>query len=128
MEIVMRWIVSAAAATAMAGVAYSTPLAGNAPVANDDFGFLDNATGSVVLTPLDNDSDADGDALRIIGVSGPGSEFAQTDGATISLAAPDGFYLLNYTVEDAEGLQSSASILALVITIAPPVCGLVECF
>jgi hypothetical protein len=126
MEIVMRWIVSAAVATALSGVAYSLPLAGNAPVALDDFGFFDAAAGPVILTPLDNDTDADGDALRIVGVSGDGSEFAQTDGSTISFSAPDGFYVLNYTVEDAEGLQSTASMVALVITFAP-ICGLVEC-
>jgi hypothetical protein len=126
MEIVMRWIVSAAVASALAGVAYSTPLPGSAPVANDDFGFFDAAAGPVILTPLDNDTDADGDALRIVSVSGPGSEFAQTDGSSIALAAPDGFYVLNYTIEDAEGLQSTASFLAIVITFRP-ICGLVEC-
>jgi hypothetical protein len=122
----MRWIVSAAVASALAGVAYSTPRPGSAPVANDDFGFFDAAAGPVILTPLDNDTDADGDALRIVSVSGPGSEFAQTDGNSIALAAPDGFYVLNYTIEDAEGLQSTASILAIVITFVP-ICGLVEC-
>ena len=126
MEIVMRWIVSAAAATALAGVAYSTPLPGSPPIALDDFGFFDSSAGPVSLTPLDNDTDADGDTLRIVGVSGAGSEFAQTDGSSISLAAPDGFYVLNYTVEDSEGLQSTASIVAIVVTFLP-VCGLVEC-
>jgi hypothetical protein len=126
MELLMRWIVSAAAATALAGVAYSMPLAGNAPAASDDFGFFDVSSGPAVLTPLDNDTDADGDALRIVSVSGAGSEFATTDGNTVTLSAPDGFYVLTYTVEDSEGLQSTASILAIVVTFAP-ICGLVEC-
>jgi hypothetical protein len=126
MEIVMRWIVSAAVATALSGVAYSTPLAGNAPVALDDFAFTDTSAGPVVLSPLDNDSDPDGDALRIVGISGDGAEFAQTDGSLISFSAPDGFYVLNYTVEDAEGLQSTASILAVIFSFQP-ICGLVEC-
>jgi len=122
----MRWIVSAAVATALSGVAYSTPLAGNAPVALDDFGLFETSAGPVSLTPLDNDTDADGDALRIVGISGAGSEFAQTDGNTISLSAPDGFYALNYTIEDSEGLQSTASILVVVFSFLP-ICGLVEC-
>ena len=62
----------------------------------------------------------------IVGISGAGSEFAQTDGNTISLSAPDGFYALNYTIEDSEGLQSTASILVVVFSFLP-ICGLVEC-
>jgi len=122
----MRWIVSAAVATALSGVAYSTPLAGNAPAAIDDFAIFDTSAGLVSLSPLDNDADPDGDALSIVGVSGAGSEFAQIEGNTISFSAPDGFYALTYTVEDSEGLQSTASLLVLVFSFLP-ICGLVEC-
>jgi large repetitive protein len=125
MEIVMRWIVSAAVAAALSGVAYSLPLA-SPPVANDDFVFLEGGSGLVSLSPLDNDSEPDGDALRIVGLTGPGSEFAQVSENNINFVAPDGFYSMTYTVEDSEGLQSTASILVIVLTFLP-VCGLVEC-
>lgn len=123
----MRWIVSAAAATALAGVAYSTPLTGSAPIANDDWELIETTFGSHDIWVLNNDSDPDdGDTLRIVGLSGEDADLfgIGANGTSLVYGGPAGVYSVTYTVEDPEGNQSSATATVIAFTL---VCGPVEC-
>jgi gliding motility-associated-like protein len=86
----------------------------DAPVAEDDFiETIDNE--EIIISVKDNDSDADGDKLDVIIVSGPmfGDVIVNEDG-TLSYTAHLGEYcktdLIVYRVCDPEGLCDEASI------------------
>lgn len=61
---------------------------------------------------LRNDTDVDGDSLKIISVTGAGSLSAQLEGGAIILTASDGATsgAFTYTIADPEGAQSQARV------------------
>jgi Big-like domain-containing protein len=129
---VMRWFASAAVALALSvltlpGTASSTPIPGSAPTAYEDWEIIETTYGGHEVWVLNNDTDPDeGDTLRVVGVSGPDAYLfgIGPNGSSLIFGGPAGAYSVTYTVEDSEGLQSSAQASVLAFTI---ICGPVEC-
>ncbi|MBL9115256.1 MAG: cadherin domain-containing protein [Verrucomicrobiaceae bacterium] len=99
--------------TAAPDVEKTITVLNRAPVAEDDFVTSNLAT--VVISPLGNDSDPDGDTLTIIDVGDPGTGSVTTDGTTITYVKDtttfddqDGF---TYTVSDGMGGTSTAAVI-----------------
>ncbi|HEX2122565.1 MAG TPA: cadherin-like domain-containing protein, partial [Thermoanaerobaculia bacterium] len=68
---------------------------------------------SVTLAVLENDSDADGDALSVTAVSTPRAGTATHNGTTVTYTAPAGFTgsdAFTYTVTDATGSTATANV------------------
>ena len=101
------------------------------PEARDDGVITVGEDGSVIIDPLGNDGDADGDALRITAINGqpvrPGDEIA-VEGGTLTVLAdgtlrfdprPDwsGTPRFTYTVSDGEGGTSQASVALDVVAV-----------
>jgi hypothetical protein len=99
------------------------PTATSPPVAADDSASTPSGV-SVVIEVLANDTDADGDELRLasVGSSAHGTATAQADGSvTYSPAAGfDGSDSFVYTVSDGRGGTDTASVS---ITVLPPSSG-----
>ena len=94
----------------------------NAPVANDDAASGDE--GQVIyVDALANDTDADGDALTIIGVSQPsnGSAFIGQHGQLVYVPAAGftGSDSFTYTIQDVDGLTDTATVTVEVGTDHP---------
>ncbi|MEL7087203.1 MAG: cadherin-like domain-containing protein, partial [Planctomycetota bacterium] len=99
-------------------------VANSAPVAGDD-GPLAVREGTELRIPvadlLANDSDADGDALVITGVTGAVLD-AVTDEVVFTAGAP-GAASFTYTVEDVDGAQDTATVSLDVVANVAPVAG-----
>jgi VCBS repeat-containing protein len=98
------------------GVTYSTgqisiSIANNqAPVAISDHYTIDSVQGSVIVLPLDNDSDADGNTLAVTAIDSPqyGALVTNSDGNytyTASENVRSAVETLSYTVSDGELTQ-----------------------
>ncbi len=87
------------------------------PTAGDDAAFA-NANGSVVVSVLANDSDPEGDALAVTGVGSAahGTAVVNADGSVTytPVAGYSGTDSFTYTVQDAFGAQSTASVSIVV--------------
>ncbi len=94
--------------------------ANRAPIANDDRTTV-TAGQPVAVRALDNDSDPDGDPLRIVNVTSvPGVSTSIRDSAIIDVtpaASTGGLVSIEYTIEDPDGLRDSASVQ---LSIQPP--------
>ena len=95
------------------------------PSAVDDVAVVDEDD-TVVISPLTNDSDLDGDPLTVIGASSPDGT-ATTDGTTITYTPdPDtnGTHTIDYTIDDGTGRTGTATITVTVSPLPdPPVAG-----
>ena len=107
--------------SAVVGVNVSNVVANVAPIANADSATT-NAGTAVTLAVLANDTDANGDALTIAGVSNPvGGTATVNGGATITFQPVAGFAgtgSFTYTISDGHGGTASGS--ATVVVLAPP--------
>lgn len=88
-----------------------------APIANDDTAMT-NTSNAVIINVIDNDSDADGDQLIVKSVSMPqfGTVTNNEDGtltykANVGFVGTDNF---TYTLSDADGAQSTATVTVIV--------------
>ena len=88
-----------------------------APIANDDTATT-NTSDAVIINVIDNDSDADGDQLIVKSVSMPqfGTVTNNEDGtltykANVGFVGTDNF---TYTLSDADGAQSTATVTVIV--------------
>jgi CubicO group peptidase (beta-lactamase class C family) len=86
------------------------PTINTVPVATADLVEID-AQGQVILLPLDNDTDADGDVLTVIAADQDGQELPVTPVA-IAVAAPTlgSIARISYTVSDGRGGEATAII------------------
>lgn len=88
-----------------------------APVAANDAYTVDQNSSANSLDVLANDSDADGDALRLVSVGTPAHGSAQVSGGRVSYtpatgySGPDSFA---YTVADARGATATAQVAVTV--------------
>ncbi|SDJ16945.1 VCBS repeat-containing protein [Ferrimonas sediminum] len=86
-----------------------------APEALDDEVVLDEGQTQAIIAVLDNDSDADGDTLSLLGAaSAQGS--VTIDGTTLSFQAGDQFNgtaTIDYRISDGFGGEDSATVLVL---------------
>jgi hypothetical protein len=96
-----------------------------APVARDDTGFAALSGKTLIIdagTLLANDTDANGDVLKIVGVSGPtGGAVSLTNTGDISFTPTTGFTgtaRFTYTISDGKGGTDSANVSVGVT--APP--------
>jgi hypothetical protein len=98
----------------------------SSPVANYDWVIEETTYGPWGLGVLYNDTDADlpYDTLTVIGVTGTGSGYASIVGGDIYFTPPDGSYSLTYTIQDADGNTSSATVDVEAFHIT---CGEYEC-
>ncbi|MGY8900703.1 MAG: Ig-like domain-containing protein [Paraglaciecola sp.] len=89
----------------------------DAPLAVDDV-FTLTSFEPAVLDVLANDTDSDGDTLRIVGATATIGEVNYTD-STLTYTPVDGFIgnaIIEYSIEDTEGLASNARA---VVTVTP---------
>ncbi len=91
--------------------------AGPGPIAVDDFANVASDT-AVTVPVLANDTDPDGDAIRLVGVDAPqfGTATAAGDG-TVTYRAPAGFTgtdRFEYTIDDATGIEATGRITVTV--------------
>lgn len=88
-----------------------------APVANDDVGSVDEDN-TVVISLLENDTDADSDALNIVSVGAAANGDVVDNGDGTVTYTPDanfsGSDSFSYTVSDGKGGTSSASVIVTV--------------
>jgi Big-like domain-containing protein len=107
--------------SAVVGVNVSNIVANVAPVANSDSATT-NAGTAVTLAVLANDTDANGDALAVIGVSNLSGGTATVNGGTTitfqPLAGFSGTASFTYTISDLHGGTANGS--ATVIVLPPP--------
>ena len=86
------------------------------PVANDDSATT-TANTAVIVSPLDNDTDADGDALDIISINGVDNGTV-TDSANVLTFTPNAGYtgteVFTYTISDGNGGTDVGSITIVV--------------
>ncbi|MEO0994244.1 MAG: cadherin-like domain-containing protein, partial [Pseudomonadota bacterium] len=90
-----------------------------APEARDDTAALEHG-GELLVDVLDNDMDADGDALSILSVESSDGLQAAIRGDTVRVVADEGFSgdgVVSYTVSDGKGGIDSAEIA---VTVAEP--------
>ncbi|OED47976.1 hypothetical protein AB838_15405 [Rhodobacteraceae bacterium (ex Bugula neritina AB1)] len=88
----------------------------DAPVAEDDNANTDENT-AVTVSVLDNDSDADGDALTVQSAFAENGDVAINSGGTITYTPANGFFgndTIFYTVSDPSGLTASAQVAVTV--------------
>ncbi|MFT6914910.1 MAG: hypothetical protein ACJAWL_001209 [Motiliproteus sp.] len=108
---------SAGNETRLSTLATVTTAANRLPLAGDDSASV-SAGGSVLIAVLDNDSDADGDRLSIVGLSPPGHGSASHDGAQITYRPAAGFEgadRFSYEIDDGQGGRASADVSISVI-------------
>ncbi len=95
-----------------------------APVAAPDAYTVNADSGAALLDVLGNDSDPDGDALRIVSVTAAAHGTATISGGQVSYTPAPGYGgtdTFSYTVADAKGLLSSATVTITVVkTNHPP--------
>jgi large repetitive protein len=107
-----------AAATALVDLDTNGP-----PVATDDATTTPSDT-PVTVPVLGNDTDPDGDGLAVVGVGEPSAGTALVNGdGTVTVTPPPGFsgdITVPYTVVDAFGQTSSATITVTVTPVPPP--------
>lgn len=107
--------------TASSATATATTLANAAPVAADDTGSAVSGA-SVTLGVLANDSDADGDTLRVTAVTagsnGATVTFTNTGVTYQSAAGFVGTDTFTYTVDDGQGATATANV-SVTVTAAP---------
>lgn len=87
------------------------PTANTAPVANNDVASSSGET--VTISVLNNDSDADGDALSVSSLSGVNGQAVINSNGTISFTPANGFSgteTFSYTVSDGKGGSDSAQV------------------
>lgn len=87
------------------------PAANTAPVANND--VASSAGETVTIAVLNNDSDADGDALSISSLSGVNGQARINSNGTISFTPASGFSgteVFSYSVSDGKGGSDSAQV------------------
>ncbi len=106
--------------SSQATVAVSVTPVNDAPVALDDAATT-TAPGAVVVSVLANDSDVDGDALTVTGVTQPsggaGSASVTGNGTTVTYTPPAslaGTAVFTYTVGDGHGGSASATVTVTV--------------
>ena len=90
-----------------------TPVNDN-PVATNDSATMNQDT-SVTINALANDTDVDGDKLKVVSTTIPphGSVTIATDGSTITYKPASGFYGIDsftYTISDGNGGTSTATV------------------
>ena len=88
-----------------------------APVARDD-AVTTPAGQAVTIDVLDNDTDADGDALQLLAVTPPANGSARIDGDRVIYTPLPGFSgsdAFTYTVGDGHGGSASANVQVLVL-------------
>lgn len=110
--------------TVTAAAGCSAPVGGgnSPPQAVNDVYFktTPGATWSGTLAVRNNDTDPDlpNDTLTIIAVSGSPYASISSGGALITItAAPDGDYVLSYTIKDAANATSSATVNLSVVSL-----------
>jgi hypothetical protein len=99
-----------------------TPPPNNPPIAVDDAATTAFAT-PVAIDVLANDSDPDGDALTIVGVTQPAGGIATIENGRITYApsrAFSGLDTFTYTISDGHGHSSSATVTVDVLPIPRP--------
>ncbi|MCO4756671.1 MAG: cadherin-like domain-containing protein, partial [Oceanospirillaceae bacterium] len=88
------------------------PAANTPPVAQNDSAAT-NSGNSVVISVLNNDSDADGDSLNITSVSGVNGNAVINSNGTITFTPAAGFAgteVFNYSLSDGNGGSDNASV------------------
>ncbi|WP_299282093.1 tandem-95 repeat protein [uncultured Tateyamaria sp.] len=82
------------------------------PVANDDTATVEE-DGSVTIPVLDNDTDVDGDPLRVTDATSPDGEVTINDDGTITFEPNENFNgptTITYTVTDDQGGEDTATV------------------
>jgi cyclophilin family peptidyl-prolyl cis-trans isomerase len=115
-EATFDYMVTDGADTLMANVIVQLHPINDDPVANDDAREVDRSSSSNVLTVLDNDTDIDGDQLRVTAIgplSGPGNATIASSGSGIQYTPGSNFVGLEtftYTISDDNGGTSQATV------------------
>ncbi|MFQ3235895.1 MAG: hypothetical protein ACI9C4_001459 [Paraglaciecola sp.] len=98
------------------GTASITVYANEAPVALNDSANTDDRT-KVIITVLDNDSDADGDSLTIISATVDEGSVSINDDGALTYTPDSGFSgiaTISYTIDDGQGDQDTAQVTVYV--------------
>ena len=121
----VRRVTRLAGAVLACATAMTVATPANAAPAHQPTAVADAATTtahtSVVIDVLSNDSDRDGDALTLTGVSAATHGTSSIAGATVSYTSAAGFAgddTFSYTVADSTGLSSTA-VVTVTVTAAP---------
>ncbi len=100
----------------------TTVVSNRAPVANDDSYSLNENTGLIVMPPgvLANDTDADGDPLDALLVSGPshGMMVLKPDGSLRYVSAPGFYGTDSFTYRASDG-QAQSGVATVTVTVNP---------
>ena len=92
------------------------------PVAADDEAATDEDS-PTLITVLNNDSDADGDAITIIDVTDPAHGTAEIQGDSVAYTPADNFHgedSFTYTISDGRGGQADARVTVTVNPVNDP--------
>ncbi|MEE2829222.1 MAG: Ig-like domain-containing protein [Myxococcota bacterium] len=118
-----RFAVSLPPDSAEAEVRITIHAVADAPDAVDDLATLDE-DGAASINVLANDSDAEGDALTVVGVATPNSGQSEIEPSGLVRYTPDpdffGTDSFNYIVEDATGESSTGLVTVTVVGLPDP--------
>ncbi len=90
------------------------------PVANPN--SYAHSCAAAVYNVVANDTDADGDAISMVSVSGPlGATVSGTTSISVQGTTQAGTYVINYTIQDIHGATASSSLTLTWVT--SPACG-----
>ena len=90
---------------------------GNVPDAEDDAGVVEMGA-SGTFDVLANDSDADGDSLKVIAATADNGSVAVEEGGRLTYTPNDGFFgedTVQYTIEDEHEATDTADLIVTVI-------------
>ena len=112
-------IIDAFGATATATVNVTVLPTNDAPVANDDFVIIDEDAAPILISPLGNDTDIDGDTLTLLSITSVANGTVQQNGNQV-LYVPDanfnGSDQFTYQMFDQGGVVRTATVF---ITVNP---------
>ena len=103
---------------------FTTVVLNAAPISGDDSAITGEET-AVTLNVLANDSDLDNDPLNVVSVTDPANGTAVINSDNTITYTPDvgfeGDDTFQYTIDDSNGAQATASVIVTVVNVAPSV-------
>lgn len=102
-----------------AGTISDDEVQNTAPVANNDSGLISCQANAYAV--MSNDTDADGDALTLVSVSGPLNPYISGNYVWVSGTTTNSVYQINYSIKDIHNVTASAVLTLNWVT--GPSCG-----
>ncbi len=96
------------------GTIYDDEVPNTTPVANPDYFVV--SCSAISYPVLSNDTDADGDALTLVGVSGPLNPYISGNYVHVNGTTNPGTYQLYYSIRDSKGATASAGLTLTWVT------------